>query len=1259
MRIDAGSESTRTRGRIGRLTTLLLVVAMLVAAPTVSAAMAGAPADGPVEGAAPPVEDGNATAETANATNGTAETGQPGPEFWSAPPSTTPQTKTQPDGTTFEARLWGSARQHGWETTDGYTVVRPNESGWWYYATVEDGALVATDRRAGVETPDGLSREVRPVTSEPQRVSSTDSTTDDGPALAAAADAGRTDVPIPILFANFEDTEPEYSADSFADLYFGSDPEEATGPGSFREYFLEASDGRVNFTAGPGVVGWFDTSMTHDEAGESAGKYAVEAIQTADDTTDFSKYDHDDDGTVRVALIHPGPGAEVTGDETDIWSHRATFLSPVQTDDGVDVTGYSVQPAKNRYGQQNTIGVMAHETGHLMYDWPDLYEGTNISRLGLMGKGNYGEINRPGDSPVHPIAWTKEEVGWATTTRIAPTNQSGILPASSQVNDFYQVGATGGSGHHYLLSYRALDGFDRGLKSQGNRPGLYAWKTDNDGVSSGTDINHTYLPGDGGAFTADGCSDCQSGVALQNVTTAHDAVLFNDPPNRTLDAGESAVYAVPVNTTLPDGRTVGDDWLLSARATWADTDHDLDITLTGPDGAPTLTSDETETSYEGVRSAETPGSGGWKLTETATDGGVDYYSATTYPTLPLPTALTVAADSLEAGPAATPDPVTTNVTVRTGDQRYATGAFDALSASEFTVLVGPERVPDEDVSVAREGPGVYAVTVTPPTKDSGGTYELAVNVTDAKAGVNHTTNTSTAAVVYDSEQNAAPTAVASANRTTVTVGQAVEFNASGSTDSDGSVASYEWAFGDGATATSAKSVHAFDSNGTYTATVTVTDDDGATATDTVTVEVRKPNAAPTADAAANRTTVTTGQAVEFNASESADSDGSVASYEWAFGDGDTTTGVEPVHTFDSNGTYTATVTVTDDDGATATDTVTVEVNEPNAAPTVVASANRTSVTAGQAVAFNASASTDSDGSVDSYEWAFGDGENATGAQPVYAFDSNGTYTATVTVTDDDGANNSTTLSIEVTESGNGNNGDDDSGGNNGDDDSGGNNGDDDSGGNNGDDDSGGNNGDDDSGGNNGDDDSGGSSSGGSSSGGSSSGGSSGGLDTGDTDETSENDSAVTLAVDDPAPTTGETVNVTVNISDAASDSGQRTVVWRAGNRTIDRSTVEMATDSSGTVTLSRSFSQPGNYRVSLENSTSATIAVDGPSESRVAEQAAGPTATPSPTAANATTGTAGTGTGTTGGGGPGFGVVVALVAVLAVVWHRRRPGADR
>ena len=60
---------------------------------------------------------------------------------------------------------------------------------------------------------------------------------------------------------------------------------------------------------------------------------------------------------------------------------------------------------------------------------------------------------------------------------------------------------------------------------------------------------------------------------------------------------------------------------------------------------------------------------------------------------------------------------------------------------------------------------------------------------------------------------------------------------------------------------------------------------------------------------------------------SSDSDGSIVSRSWNFGDGTSSTATNPSHTYAAAGTYTVSLTVTDDDGASASTSASVTVSE--------------------------------------------------------------------------------------------------------------------------------------------------------------------------------------------------------------------------------------------------------------------------------------------------------------------------------------------
>lgn len=153
-----------------------------------------------------------------------------------------------------------------------------------------------------------------------------------------------------------------------------------------------------------------------------------------------------------------------------------------------------------------------------------------------------------------------------------------------------------------------------------------------------------------------------------------------------------------------------------------------------------------------------------------------------------------------------------------------------------------------------------------------------------------------------------------------------------SADPDGTIVSWNWTFGDGTTSSDQNPTHTYSAPGDYTVTLTVTDDDGAAgvASKTISVTSSTPNQPPVA----NFTFLANYLDVSFT-DTSTDPDGTITAWSWNFGDGETSSLQNPVHTYPAAGTYTVSLTVTDNDNATntATKTITVSALPVSVAPT--------------------------------------------------------------------------------------------------------------------------------------------------------------------------------------------------------------------------------------------------------------------------------------------------------------------------------------
>lgn len=170
------------------------------------------------------------------------------------------------------------------------------------------------------------------------------------------------------------------------------------------------------------------------------------------------------------------------------------------------------------------------------------------------------------------------------------------------------------------------------------------------------------------------------------------------------------------------------------------------------------------------------------------------------------------------------------------------------------------------------------------TYGSAGTYRVTLTVTNALG------SDSTSQVITVPPPGSTPTAGFTF--------QVNELDATFMDSSTGSPTSWQWDFGDGsAGSTERNPVHSYGRRGTYTVELTVTN---AAGSDSVSQFVEVPG-----QLVAAFTFVPSGLTVSFTDA----SEGDPTSWQWDFGDGDSSSLQNPTHTYDAAGSYTVTLTV--------------------------------------------------------------------------------------------------------------------------------------------------------------------------------------------------------------------------------------------------------------------------------------------------------------------------------------------------------------
>lgn len=401
-------------------------------------------------------------------------------------------TFTNPDGSTIRVRGSGNQYYAVFETLDGYTVVKDPSTGFYQYAELskDKNDLVATG--ATVDEVDPATLGLRPHLRV--RRSAAKQKAQSAPMLQAARprwqirrqekksarrEVGPDAAPLAgvttgnyvglCLLIEFPDVAPNISrqeVDDFCNKHgytgFGNN-------GSVRDYFFDNSRGKLTYTnvvteyykAAHNRSYYTDPSVSY---GDRARELIVEALDhLKSQGFNFSQFSSDNQGNIHALNVFY-VGGRVNNWAEGLWPHSWVLASAYDAGGGKKFHDYQI----TNMGNELTLRTFCHENGHMICDYPDLYDyGYESAGIGNYCLMCYGGNNK---NPVQISAYLKNEAGWATTIKSITPGITASLSAAN--NDFYIYARN--SDEYFIIENRQKTGRDAFLPDAG----LAVWHVD-------------------------------------------------------------------------------------------------------------------------------------------------------------------------------------------------------------------------------------------------------------------------------------------------------------------------------------------------------------------------------------------------------------------------------------------------------------------------------------------------------------------------------------------------------------------------------------------------------------------------------------------------------------------------------------------------------------------------------------------------------------------------------------------------------------